>query len=169
MIVGECDFISYVKKELEQIGFKEIFNVSGTDPSKFSHTNGIIIEQVADSLPRSTEVTDIPIIFAFDFIHGAGAIVVFPEDERNFLNNPNIRLWAAEYFSGYCAFWNVADSDWLHDILSSIKEGEASVEALKTAAHICARIAANIAVSRDVKRYPRFYLVESGKRRAESN
>ena len=33
--------------------------------------------------------------------------------------------------------------------------------ALKTAAHICARIAANIAVGREVKHFPRFYLCKN--------
>ncbi len=158
IIVGKGNFLTYVKSELELIGFKEISNVSETDPSKFSHDKGIIIEHIVDSLPLSAEFTSIPIIYAFDFIEGAGTIVVFPEDEKDFLNKQNIRVWAAEYLSGYCAFWNVEDSDWLHDNLPSIKDGKTSMEAQKTAAHICARIAANIAVSRDVKRYPRFYL-----------
>ncbi len=158
IIVGTGDFISYVKIELEQIGFKEICNVSEADPSQFNYGNGIIIEHLEERASRSIEAMYIPIIYAFDFIEGAGAIVVFPDDEKDFLNKQNIRVWAAEYLAGYCAFWNVEDSDWLHDIIPSIKEGKTSMEAQKTAAHICARIAANIAVSRDVKRYPRFYL-----------
>ncbi len=158
IIVGTGDFITYVEKELKLIGFKEICNVAEISPSKFTHDNGIIIEYLEENAKLSAEVIDIPIIFAFDFIEGAGAIVVFSEDEKDFLNKQNIRVWAAEYLAGYCAFWNVEDSDWLHDILPSIKEGKTSVVAQKTAAHICARIAANIAVSRGVKRYPRFYL-----------
>ncbi len=158
IIVGEGDFITYVKKELEQIGFKEICNIPEADPSNLSYDKGIIIKHLEERTPLSTKATDIPIIYAFDFIEGAAAIVVFPEDEKDFLNKPTIRLWAAEYLSGYCAFWNVEDCDWLHDILPSIKESKTSMEAQKTAAHICARIAANIAVGRDVKHYPRFYL-----------
>ncbi len=160
IIVGKGEFITYIKNELELIGFKAIYNISETEPSNFSHDKGIIIEHIENGIPLSADFTDIPIIFAFDFIEGAGAIVVFPEDEKDFLNKHNIRVWAAEYLSGYCAFWNVGDCDWLHDALSAIKEGKTSMEAQKTAAHICARIAANIAVSRDVKRYPRFYLVK---------
>ncbi len=158
IIVGTGDFITYVEKELKLIGFKEICNVVETVPSKINYDNGIIIEYLEEKTKLSAEVMDSPIIFAFDFIEGAGAIVVFPDDEKDFLNKQNIRIWAAEYLAGYCAFWNVEDSDWLHDIIPSIKEGKTSMEARKTAAHICARIAANIAVSRDVKRYPRFYL-----------
>lgn len=153
MIVGERDFITYVKKELELIGFKVICNDSEAASSQFNYGNGIIIENIEEGDPLSIEVTDIPIIYAFDFIDGAGAIVVFPEDEKEFLNKQNIRVWAAEYLAGYCAFWNVEDCDWLHDNLGSIKKGKTSMEAQKTAAHICARIAANIAVGRDVKHY----------------
>ncbi len=158
IIVGEGDFITYVKNELELIGFKDIYNEAETDSSNLSYAKGIIIERLDERTPLSTKPTDIPIIYVFDFIDGAGAIVVFPEDEKDFLNKQNVRVWAAEYLSGYCAFWNVEDCDWLHDNLPYIKEGKTSKEAQKTAAHICARIAANIAVGRDVKRYPRFYL-----------
>ncbi len=31
IIVGEGDFITYIKNELEQIGFKDIYNVAETD------------------------------------------------------------------------------------------------------------------------------------------
>ncbi len=157
-IVGTGDFINYIKNELEQIGFREIYYEAENDSSNLNYDNGIIIEYIDERTPPSTKATDIPTIYGFDFIEGAAAIVVFPEDEKDFLNRPNIRVWAAEYLSGYCAFWNVEDCDWLHDNLPYIKEGKTSKEAQKTAAHICARIAANIAVSRDVKRYPRFYL-----------
>lgn len=158
MIIGAHDFVKSIRTELEQIGFKEICAVSRTDQSIVSPGNEIIIEHIEDSLPKTVNIEDIPVIYAFDFIEGAGAIVVFPDDERDFLNTQNIRVWAAEYLSGYCAFWNVEDCDWLHEIIPSIREGSTSEEAEKTAAKICARIAANIAVGRDVKHYPRFYL-----------
>ncbi len=86
IIIGEDDFISYLKKELEQIGFKVIWVMSETDPSQISHGKGILIEHIEHRTPLSAEATDIPIIFAFDFIDGAGAIVVFPEDEKDFIN-----------------------------------------------------------------------------------
>ncbi len=62
IIVGEGDFITYLKKELEQIGFKEIWVMSETDPSKFNHNKGIIIEHIENRTPLSAETTDIPII-----------------------------------------------------------------------------------------------------------
>ncbi len=157
-IVGMREFIAYVKRELEQIGFNEINVVSATAPLAFTSHAGIIIEHIGDEQPLLSEVINVPIIYAFDFIEGAGAIVVFPDGERDFLNKSDIRVWAAEYLSGYCAFWNIEDSEWLHDTLPSIIDGKMSLDAQKTAARICARIAANIAVSRDVKHYPRFYL-----------
>ena len=42
--------------------------------------------------------------------------------------------------------------------LPAIRDAKTSELAQRTAAHICARIAANIAVGRDVKHFPRFYL-----------
>ena len=94
----------------------------------------------------------------FDFVNGAGVIVVMPEDERNLLSKPELRQWAATYMAGYCAFWNVEGCEWLRDSLPDIKNGVTSGASLKTAAYICARIAANIAVRREVKHFPRFYL-----------
>ncbi len=161
LIVGAGDFITYVKKELEQIGFKEICNVTNDDTSKISLDNGIIIENMDDRLPLSADVTNIPIIYGIDLIAGGGAMVVFPENERDFLNKVNFRKFAAEYFAGYCAFWNVENSEWLYESLPAIKEGKTSMEGKKTAALICARIAANIVVGREVKQYPRFYFVKN--------
>lgn len=42
--------------------------------------------------------------------------------------------------------------------LPAIREAKTSEAAQRTAAHICAKIAANIAVGRNVKHFPRFYL-----------
>ncbi len=79
IIVGEVDFITYIKNELEQIGFKDIYNEAETDSSNLSHRKGITIEHLDERTPLSTKATDIPIIYTFDFIEGAAAIVVFPE------------------------------------------------------------------------------------------
>ena len=51
--------------------------------------------------------------------------------------------------------------DWLQSNLPAIREGKTSETAKRTAAHICARIAANIAVGREVKHFPRFYLCKN--------
>lgn len=45
--------------------------------------------------------------------------------------------------------------------LPAIRDGKTSEVSLKTATHICARIAANIAVGRKVKHFPRFYLCKN--------
>lgn len=158
ILSGTDTFIKYIKEELKQIGFEKII-LNDADWRIFNaNSQGIIIEYTGDGSSEAGDACDIPVIFPFDFVDGAGAIVVFPEDERVWLEKQNVRQWAAEYMSGYCAFWNVEGGDWLHDALPTIKGNITNKDAMKTAAHICARIAANIAVGRDVKRYPRFYL-----------
>lgn len=167
MIVGKGEFIKYIKEELAKLGFCIVKNIEVSDESFRENKSGILIEYLGDGLSQSEETGKIPIIYPFDFIEGAGVIVLFPDDDREFICKKNIRLWAAEYMSGYCSFWNMEGSDWLQDVLSDIKKNKTSYAAQKTAAYMCARIAANIAVGRNVKRYPRFYLVESGVWRAE--
>ena len=160
MIVGKCDFITYIKEELRKLEFCKIAEVEIGEIINEQNI-GILIECTGVGLSQAKDINSIPVIYPFDFIEGAGAIVVFPEDERDWLEKQNVRQWTAEYMSGYCAFWNMEGCDWLHDALPAIKENKTSEAAIKTAAYICARIAANIAVGRDVKRYPRFYLCRS--------
>lgn len=162
MVVATDEFVDLVIAELEQMGFSGIRSASGAGASKVSHDVSIAIEHIAPGFPPSGIPADIPIIFAFDFIDGAGAVVLFPDDDREFLQGHSVRIRVAEYMSGYCAFWNIGGCDWLHDALPAIKDNETSEAAQRTAAHMCARIAANIAVGREVKRYPRFYIAESG-------
>ena len=157
MIVGKVDFITYIKKELGKLDFCNIAEVELGEIINGKNA-GILIEYTGVGLSQAKDINSIPVIYPFDFIDGAGAIVVLPGDDRNWLEKKNVRQWVAEYMSGYCAFWNVEDCDWLHDVLPAIKENNTNEAAIKTAAYMCARIAANIAVGRDVKRYPRFYL-----------
>ena len=157
MIVGKGDFITYIKKELGKLDFCNIAEVEIGEIINGKNA-GILIEYTGVGLSQAKDINSIPVIYPFDFIDGAGAIVVLSGDDRNWLEKKNVRQWVAEYMSGYCAFWNVADCDWLHDVLPAIKENKTNEAAIKTAAYMCARIAANIAVGRDVKRYPRFYL-----------
>ena len=157
MIVGKGDFITYIKKELGKLDFCNIAEVEIGEIINGKNA-GILIEYTGVGLSQARDMNSIPVIYPFDFIDGAGAIVVLSGDDRNWLEKQNVRQWAVEYMSGYCAFWNVEGCDWLHDALHAIKENRTSEAAMKTAAYMCARIAANIAVGRDVKRYPRFYL-----------
>ena len=157
MIVVKVTSSHIIKEELDKLGFSDIADVAISEIINAQNT-GIMIEYTGAGHSQSSDMSSIPVIYPFDFVDGAGAIVVFPEDERDWLGKQSMRQWAAEYMSGYCAFWNVEGCDWLHDALPAIKENKTSEAAMKTAAYICARIAANIAVGRDVKRYPRFYL-----------
>lgn len=160
-VVGAGEFIDSIKAELRQLGFESIQIISRSDEMPMPSNVDVIAESVnEDSSCFSKDVT-IPIILPFDFVNGAGAIVVMPDYDRDILNKPNLRQWAANYIVGYCAFWNVEGCDWLRDSLSDIRNSVTSSAALKTAAHICARIAANIAVGREVKHFPRFYLCKN--------
>ncbi|MCX4294895.1 MAG: hypothetical protein OSJ56_12660 [Prevotella sp.] len=160
-VVGATEFIDSIKVELQQLGFESIQIISRSDEMPMPSNVDVIAESVnEDSFCFSKDMT-IPLILPFDFVNGAGAIVVMPDDERDILNKPNLRQRAANYMVSYCAFWNVEGCDWLRDSLSYIRNSVTSSAALKTAAYICARIAANIAVGREVKHFPRFYLCKN--------
>lgn len=161
MIIGSGTFIGYVQEELGQLGFNEIVNVTRLYDNPGGETPGILIEFTTNGPSQSMDLTDIPIIYSFDFITGAGAIVLFPCDDRKWLEKPDVRFWAAEYMSGYSAFWNMERCEWLHEALPAIKAGETSETAQKTGAQISTKIAANIAVGRKVKHFPKFYLMEN--------
>lgn len=160
LIVGEGEFISFIKTELSKLGFSNIELLSYESTISDRNKDGIMIEHVTVGQSYSHAKPDIPVIYAFDLVAGAAAIVVFPEDEDDFIRKADLRLWAAEYMAGYCAFWNVEGCDWLHDVVPLIKNNRTSSEAQQKAAYMCARIAANIATGRDVKRYPRFYVAK---------
>lgn len=158
MIIGALDFIDNVKAELYRSGFKSINIVSGNDVHTEIGTVDMIAEYVDAGRSCIKEKVKIPVIYPFDFVEGAGAIVIMPGDDNELQHKDNLRLWVAEYMAGYCAFWNVEGSEWLQLALPEIREAKTSEAAQRTAAHICAKIAANIAVGRNVKHFPRFYL-----------
>lgn len=158
MIIGTSDFIDCVKAELDKSGFKSINIVSVSDGQTITDSIDIIAEYAGNESSCVSANAAIPIIYPFDFVKGAGAIVIMPGDDNELQSKDNMRLWSAEYMAGYCAFWNVEGCDWLQTALSAIRKGETSDKAMRTASHICARIATNIAVGREVKHFPRFYL-----------
>ena len=160
-VIGTIKSIDCIKAELKQPGFKHIHIISPSDEMTMPGKVDIIVENVNEGNSCLSKDATIPLILSFDFVNGAGAIVVMPYDEKDMLRKPKFRQWAATYMAGYCAFWNVEGCDWLRDSLSDIRNGVTSSAALKTAAHICARIAANIAVGREVKHFPRFYLCKN--------
>lgn len=161
MVIGASDFIDSVKAELYKSGFKSINIVSANKGQTVTGSVDMIAEYMSDTCLCVKDNVSIPIIYPFDFVDGAGAIVIMPGDDNDFRYKDNMRLWAAEYMAGYCAFWNVEGCDWLQTALSAIREEKNSDVSLKTATYICARIAANIAVGREVKHFPRFYLCKN--------
>ena len=144
MVIGTGTFVSYLKSELKNIGFSNIVVENGTDSQKNITTINIISKYGGNENSH--------------FVSGAGAMVIMPGDDRELLAQTDLRRWAAEYISGYCAFWNMEGCDWLSEALPKIRAGAINESAQRLAAHICARIAANIAVGREVKHFPRFYL-----------
>ena len=160
-VIGAIEFIDKIKAELKQLGFESIQIISRSDEMPMPSNVDVIAENVNDGSSCLSNDATIPLILPFDFVNGAGAIVVMPEDEKDMLRKPNLRQWVATYMAGYCAFWNVDGCEWLRDSLSDIKNGVTNSTSLDTAAHICARIVANIAVGREVKHFPRFYLCKN--------
>ena len=160
-VVGACEFIDSIKAELQQLGFESIQIISSSNKQPAISNFDVIAENVNEGSSCMSKETDIPLILPFDFVNGAGVIVVMPDDERDIICKPELRQWAATYMAGYCAFWNVEGCEWLRDSLPDIKNGVTSGASLKTAAYIRARIAANIAVGREVKHFPRFYLCKN--------
>lgn len=158
MVIGVSDFIDCVKAELIKSGFKSISIISALEELPDMDFTDMAAEYVGAGRSCIKEEVKIPVIYPFDFVDGAGAIVIMPGDDNELQNKDNLRLWAAEYMVGYCAFWNMEGCNWLHSALPKIREGKTSEAAQRTATHICARIAANIAVGREVKHFPRFYL-----------
>ncbi len=153
MVVGNGGFADAISNALLKIGFRDII-IRAVSPV-------VSVDMVADLvMDRSSTwfIGKLPVVYPFDFIDGGAAVVDLPEDSPKFEVKDNVRLYAAKYMSGYCAFWNIVNSEWLHDLLYRIERGEQSAKAQQTAASICAGIMANIAVGRNVKHFPRFYL-----------
>lgn len=161
MVIGASDFIDCVKVELIKSGFKSISLISTMEAQANMDLTDMVAEYVGEGRGCIKEEAKIPIIYPFDFVDGAGAIVVMPGDDNELQHKDNLRLWAAEYMAGYCAFWNVEGCEWLQFALPEIREAKTSEAAQRTAVQICARIAANIAVGRNVKHFPRFYLCKN--------
>lgn len=152
MIVGEGGFADAVRRAVMELGFRNILCVEAPTGSA-----DMAVDMVMNGLTASFDC-NMPVVYPFDFIEGGAAMVVFPDDKPELDTRGDVRLWAAKYVLGYCSFWNVEGNDWLRVVLPRIERGEVAAQARKTAACICARILANIAVGRDVKHFPRFYL-----------
>ncbi|MDE5840742.1 MAG: hypothetical protein K2H49_07455, partial [Muribaculaceae bacterium] len=158
MIVGTEKFVSEVRRELLGLGFRGMFIDSASVSFPEKAEADMIIRFVGSGENESGRYMDVPSIYAFDFINGAGVFVLFPKDDKEFLCSPDVRLWSAEYMVRYCMFWNIDGVDWLWESLPLIRKYRTNDQALKTAAYVSSRIVANIAVGRDLKHYPRFYL-----------
>ncbi len=159
VVIGTGEFVKYVESELKRLGFNgEKISLNESESPFNYNSHEIIIECVEHSFSVSSGSSSSTVIYAFDFVDGAGALVLLPDDDHSFVEKSAIRLRMAEYMVGYCAFWNVGGYEWLLESIEAIRTGKKSRVAQKTAAYMCARIAANIATHKNVKHFPRFYL-----------
>ena len=113
---------------------------------------GIVIEELKESQLK---------IYAFDFINGACAVVVSPEDVAEFEAKPDIRKWMVYYTAGYCAFWQIENWEWLYEAVDRVVNGELSDSGIKTAKYICDKLKEEINAGREVDRFPKFYLCKN--------
>lgn len=156
-ITGPEAFVRELGIELTRLGFRDIH--TDITPEKISREDtDILITFIGPGQSAESVISSGPTLYSFDFVKGAGVIVLLSEENGANLPHRNLRKWAAEYMAGYCAFWQVEGCEWLSEALPEITGGMTDTVALKTAAHLCARIAANIADGRMVKQFPRFYL-----------
>ena len=116
-VVGATEFINNIKAELQQLGFESIQIISRSDEMPMPSNVDVIAENVNEGCFCLSKDATVPLILPFDFVIGAGAIVVMPDDKRDMLCKPDLRQWAATYIAGYCAFWNVDGCEWLRDSL----------------------------------------------------
>lgn len=149
-IVGHGRLSEFIGDELHNIGFCQI-----SQSDNITDITGFDIIIMAKT---GQQTANVPMLYPFDLIEGGAAIVVLPGDGMAIPVDADARVWAANYMIGYSTFWNIRDLDWLRESLPGIKNGVTSEQSQRTAAVICARICANIAVGRDVKHFPRFYL-----------
>ncbi|MCH5243226.1 MAG: hypothetical protein J1F67_12560 [Muribaculaceae bacterium] len=113
---------------------------------------GIVIEELKEPQLK---------IYAFDFINGAGAVVVSPEDVAELEEKPDLRKWMVYYTAGYCAFWQIENWEWLFETVDRVVNGELSDSGIKTAKYMCDKLKEEINGGREVDRFPKFYLCKN--------
>lgn len=153
LIVGYRPLAELISDELNAIGFCQVGQSEsfiGVDIAGYN-----IVIAVDDNYHTAV---DVPTLYPFDFIDGGAVIVMLPGDNMEITDETDVRTWVAKYIIGYSAFWNMMDCEWLRELLPRIVGGDSSEPTQRTVAFMCARISASIAVGRNVKHFPRFYL-----------
>ena len=113
---------------------------------------GIVIEE-----PKESQFK----IYAFDFINGAGAIVVSPEDVAELKAKLDLRKWMVYYTAGYCAFWQIENWEWLYEAVDRMVKGELSDSGIKTAKYMYDKLKEEINGGREIDRFPKLYLCKN--------
>ena len=165
LIIGTSLFINEISLALKQLGFKHLTVLTDKYAGPVPYAANIIIKFVDSASDESKidddEIRGIPLIYSFDFVYGVGVIVFLPDDNRDILNRGKVRLGAAEYIAGYCAFWNIKGYGWLHEAIPEIRIDRKNELTGKMAAKLCARLAAELAEGREIRHFPRFYMVRN--------
>ena len=115
-------------------------------------TNGIIIEELKEYQLK---------IYAFDFINGAGAVVVSWKDIDQLESKHDLRKWMINYMGGYCAFWQIKNCSWLLNIVDRIIKGDFSESGIQTAKYMCDKLIEEINSGHVVEMFPKFYLCKN--------
>lgn len=84
MVIGVSDFIYCVKSELIKSGFKFISILSASEGRSDMSFTDMVAEYVGAGRSCIKDKVKIPIIYTFDFVEGAGAIVIMPEMTTNY-------------------------------------------------------------------------------------
>lgn len=82
LAIDATDFKDKVKTELIKSGFMSINIVLSSDGQTGIGTVDMVIEYVGEVYDSIKEEVKIPIIYPFDFVEGAGAIVIMPGDDN---------------------------------------------------------------------------------------
>lgn len=169
LVIGSDPLTKEIDAEIRRIGFRQISHIDGGNIYPQLKNYDIVVEVVSNGSSVlagiHSSALPVPIVYPFDFIEGAGTVVLRPGDSLDFARSGNLRPAIAEYFAGYCAFWHI-DNNWLCEAIPLIRENNHSDEGMRSAAIQCSRIVASMAVGREVKYYLRFYLCRNSKQPA---
>ncbi len=169
LVIGADPLAIQIDAEIRHIGFRQISHIDVGNIYPQLKNYDIVVEVMGNGSSVlagiHSSALPVPIVYPFDFIDGAGTIVLRPGDNMDFARSGSLRLAIAEYFAGYCAFWHI-DNSWLSEAMPLIRENNHSDEGMRSAAIQCSRIVASMAVGREVKYYPRFYLCRNSKQPA---
>lgn len=91
MVIGISDFINCVIAELDKSGFRSMNIVSVSNGKTITDSIDMIAEYAGYESACGSANAAIPIMYPFDFVKGAGAIVIIPGDDNELQSKDNTR------------------------------------------------------------------------------